>query len=344
VRVVPSWPREIAVAQVLAAILAFYIAFSAWRSQTNLPVALVALTLGVVGVRWVLRLGKAAKLYWTRAATVIVALFPLAGLAQFWLQTDYLPKTTLPQVDVSTDLSEVGRTGPTTIILSAKVTLHNRGTVAVDMIGGLFRVTAHQSRAPAGSARGKAERAANLIPPEFRLAGRDAGTVLPPGETETIQHDVPIDRTQVALARLTYEAVFLTQRGIVDITACADGSSLIFAPDSFPDALQHPHGDWAGVSCVDYELEPTNVIEALVTGRQPTVGVAAITGDGSKFGNFPEYPQALFAYSSRGRPPQQAYRQGQDFGTGANANPLILFVNESAEYVPTDLKPPSGVS
>jgi hypothetical protein len=49
---------------------------------------------------------------------------------QFWLQTDYLPLTSLPLVDITTDLTPMGKTEDT-VYLEAKVTINNRGSVPV---------------------------------------------------------------------------------------------------------------------------------------------------------------------------------------------------------------------
>ncbi|WP_166903288.1 hypothetical protein [Mycobacterium sp. DL440] len=77
-----------------------------------------------------------------RGAVAVVALFPLLGLVQFWLQSDYLPARSLPLVDVQAELTPVGSSG-SIIHLSAKLTMHNRSSVAVDIPGGVMRVAAY---------------------------------------------------------------------------------------------------------------------------------------------------------------------------------------------------------
>ena len=66
----------------------------------------------------------------------LVALIPLLGFVQFWLQTDYLPRTQMPLVDVSTDLTSTGATGDI-VHLEAKVTFNNRSSVPVNVGGTL---------------------------------------------------------------------------------------------------------------------------------------------------------------------------------------------------------------
>jgi hypothetical protein len=118
-----TWAREAVIAQVLALILAGYVIFIDWRSPgISRPVMAVAGTVGVVALLWIIVLADRARVKWTKTAAIVAALFPLAALLQFWLQTYYIPQTSRPVVDISPELSEQGRTEQT-IYLSAKVTL-----------------------------------------------------------------------------------------------------------------------------------------------------------------------------------------------------------------------------
>jgi hypothetical protein len=143
-RVLPSWSRDAALAQGFFALLAVYIFVMDWRSyEKNRWVLVISAVSCLLAFGWVLRVGRGAvSVHWSKTAAAVVALIPLAGLVQFWLQTEYLPSLTTPMVDVSAELSPTGRTG-SIIHLSAKVTVHNRGSFAVMVPAGLMRITAY---------------------------------------------------------------------------------------------------------------------------------------------------------------------------------------------------------
>lgn len=242
---VSSWHLQSVIAQLLIAFFALYIGMTA-QSSMPLPwwgwlVTATAAVLGIVAIAWTLLLVRTAGLQWSRTATVIVALLPLGGLVHFWYEADYLPKVTDPLVDVSTDLSPIGRAEGNVIRLSAKVTVHNRGQVKLYEPAGLIRVTAYQNSASANS---------NPSPPETEQAiveqaiafGKPSGNVfrpfrptptqpekgqllyaediarpvtwLAPGQTVTFQREVDLDSATYRFARLSVRQIFFTDRPI----------------------------------------------------------------------------------------------------------------------------------
>jgi hypothetical protein len=249
VRAAPSWPRDVAIAQAFVALLAIYIIFMVARSfGPKWWTLTITAAVGVLATGWVLRVWRgAASVHWTRTAAIITALFPLAGLAQFWLQTQYIPELTTPMFDISAELSPTGRTG-STIHLSAKVTLHNRGSVILKMPGGLMRVTAYPKIAQQSHNPCSTKPASNRHPTlvgamdptgsepdaEFRpdptavsqcellyatfLGSPDA--FLNPAGTWTMQKEIDIDSNTIRLARLSVSGVFLTERRFEDVRAC----------------------------------------------------------------------------------------------------------------------------
>lgn len=277
-----SWPRDIAVAQALVAIVALYVTVAAWLGH-HLRALVIAALVGIIAVRWLFRLVKATTttLQWTKPAALVVALFPLAGLVQNWLQTEYLPSTSKPLVDVTGDLSPIGRQG-STIRLSAKVALHNRGTVPVTIVGGLMQVVTYPAVAAASSVSESslkdvlASAATGSV--EFRNPPLDdsssvpkfmhtlvGGDFLNPGETDTDQFEVDIDSTSVGLARLSYKAALLTELRIGDASTCSD--PIIYRsrePYKFFEAVSQPklQGD-RGYVCTLYHLKPTSLLQKL---------------------------------------------------------------------------------
>jgi hypothetical protein len=260
-----SWAREAFVAQILMAILALYVIIigvitdpqnmtETFKTHNWRVVAVFAIAgvLGLVALAWMLLLGGRTQIRWTTTTLLITALIPLSGGLQFWLQNYYLPGSSAPQVDVSAELSPQTKTGPITH-LSAKVTMHNRGTSKVNVAGALMRVTAypkttHQPELAYDCMFNYAEQqwcqveggvdiSGNNYDADFRAdpdstAATDArllyagllesgvSAFMVPGETDTAQREVDIDSGKFRLARLSVSAVFLPDRRIEDVKSC----------------------------------------------------------------------------------------------------------------------------
>jgi len=273
-----SWPRDVAIAQALVAIVAVYVTVVAWRGD-HVRAFVIAALVGIIAVQWLFRLAKdTTTVQWTKPAAFVVALFPLAGLVQFWVQTEYLPSTSLPLVDVTSDLSPMGRQG-STIRLSAKVALHNRGTVPVTIVGGLMQVITYPAAAssvPESSLKDALTSAA-LGSVEFRVPPLEpssgtpnfmhtlvGATILTPGDTDTDQFEVDIDSTSVGLARLSFKAAFLTEDRIGDASTCYD--PIIYRSRdtlTFLRAVSKPLGGDRGYVCTLYYLKPTSILQKL---------------------------------------------------------------------------------
>lgn len=258
-RAASTWARDAFIAQVFVLLLAGYIIVTDLRSPIrNWSVMAMAGLVLVAAFLWFVLLGPKSRLEWTKSALVVTALFPLAGLLQFWLQNYYIPSTTMPLVDMSTELSPQGWSGPI-LHLSAKVTIHNRGTTRVNIANSLMRVTAYpkhpkDTRVHSNSCfetpdrnEGWCRLAHGLDPSglepdiDFRVSPTlpDLTTPTPPadsqplyvatlqsdflmpGETDIFQRDVDIDPGNVLLARLSVAAIVLTDRRIEDIRSCA---------------------------------------------------------------------------------------------------------------------------
>jgi hypothetical protein len=260
-RAASTWARNSFIAQVFMLFLAAYVIVADLQSpRINRHVMSIAVLVLIVALIWVVVLAPRSRLEWTKAAIVVTALFPLAGLLQFWLQNYYLPSASMPLVDVSTELTPKGWSGPITH-LSAKVTIHNRGTAQVNVTNSLMRVIAYPKNPeqlkqiiihlnPCSATPDRAQpwcELANGFDPsstgrdtDFRVnpALPDVITPTPPnggqllyasalhtaflmpGETDTYERVVDIDSREVLLARLSASATFLTQQRIEDNRSC----------------------------------------------------------------------------------------------------------------------------
>jgi hypothetical protein len=260
-RAASTWARDAFIAQVFVLFLAGYVIVTDLQSPIiNWYVMATALLVFAAAFLWFVLIAPRSRLEWTKAAIIVTALFPLAGLLQFWLQNYYIPSTSLPLVDISTELSPQGWTG-SIIHLSAKVTMHNRGTVEVNVANSLMRVRAYPQNPeklsqtiihinpcsktpdqneywcklangfdPLGFERDTDFRVNPTLPgvitptppgaSQLLYAGTLRSELLMPGQTDTYQRDVDIDSREVLLTRLSASAIFLTKQRIEDIRSC----------------------------------------------------------------------------------------------------------------------------
>ena len=335
---VSSWDRQSVVAQLLIAFLALYIGMTA-QSSKPLPwrgwlVVATAAVLGIIAIAWTLLLVRAAGFQWSRTATVIVALLPLGGLVHFWYQADYLPKVTDPLVDVSTDLSPIGRAEGNIIRLAAKVTVHNRGQAKLYEPAGLIRVTGYPNNAPPNT---------NPTPPEIEHATdfgepsgnafrptptppRDSGllyaediakpvTWLAPGQTLTFQREVDLDSAKYRFARLSVRQIFFTDRPIRNYRIPKDPTTgrtieIDYAIGQESAMREILAGDW--LLRVRLETKPSDTFES------PRLGSRLCTA----------------AQEPRGQDPWG--KGGCQGSENVMRNNPLLWTFNSAEYAPTD--------
>ena len=369
-RAAHSWKREAVIAQVLVLFLTGYIILTDWRSPgVSWSVLVIAVFFFIVGFLWIVFLGGGAKVEWTKSGVIITALFPLAALLQFWLQTYYVPATSKPLVDISSDLSLQSQTGPI-MHLAAKVTVHNRGAGSVKVADALMRVTAYprtpQQQGPRaecvdtyglkpfcqlasgldlGGGNIDTDFRVNPTPPTSSellyasdfMSGR--GTFLSAGATETFQRIVDIDPANVRLARLSVSAVFLTDRKIKETRWCGGGDPLspsVFAAkthDNPEGRIDRPPKDKLGHEfCLEYEIAPKNIIEKWI-GNRPVLRVFMILDDPLDPGN--EYPQIDYTYNAANGfdKPDTGQRESRKI---EEANPTAAYLDVSAEYAPAD--------
>jgi hypothetical protein len=257
----PSWPRDAVIAQIFMLLLAVFVIIEVLRDPPiNWVVFGISLGAGLIAAGWILVLWDRQAEKWTNAAKIITVLASFTGLLQFWAQNYYLPETSAPLVDVSTELTPQTKTG-SVIHLSAKVTLHNSSKISVNVAGALMRVTAYpETMPPRQEAPDVCQKyqepppAAPTPPPPPRqclegdldLSGINldsdfranptpaiyaqllyAGLLMPgpgqflmPGESETFQREVDMEYPKFRLARLSASAIFLPERTIADTRSC----------------------------------------------------------------------------------------------------------------------------
>jgi hypothetical protein len=330
-RASPTWARDAFIAQVFVFFLAGYVIVTDLRSpRINWYVMATAVLVLAAAFLWFVLLAARCRLELTKTALIVTALFPLAGLLQFWLQNYYIPSTSMPLVDISTDLSPQGWTGPI-IHLSAKVTIHNRGAMTVDVANSVIRLTAYPFTIPldtevrvnpcaktADRDQDWCWRADALDPSDpdvdypldrtppassqLLYAGTygDMGTFLVPGGTDTFQREVDIDSKNVRLARLSFNAIFLTERRIEDIRSCeGKHASLNEESAEFSDEVQKVQAAGRGhYFCWEYDIAPANIIDRLISSH-PAMQVYTLLDNPSEPGD--EYPRVGRAFGSAGR-------------------------------------------
>jgi hypothetical protein len=353
-RALPSWPRDVAFAQLLVALLAIYIVFTAPRcwGQNRWMLGITAAA-GLLAVGWVLRIARGAVLVqWTKPAAIIAAVIPVAGLVQFWLQTEYIPHSTTPLVDISAELTPTGRT-ESTIHLSAKVTIRNRASVRLENPAGLMRVTEYpknwqqRSPSPCSTDTPNVDPAGNILSTsltlvggldptsanpdgEFRLPatpvsqcvlvyasvfGGGPGAFINPGATQITQKEIDIDADTFRLARLSVSGVFVTEHRFQDVRACyptkdTAGSlnpqhwpiqASLYDQNNSDKFYTEAENPWPGQFqtqnlCVDYELTPKSILQALMSGPQSVLRVEVVTSQQGDSVN--EYPQLRWWYGT----------------------------------------------
>lgn len=344
------------VSQIFIAGLAGYVWLVDQRSPVSqlLGITGIALTLGGIALIWVLYLGRYARTAVTKGAAVVVALFPLIGLVQFWMQTQYLPEASSPLIDVDTELSPTGSTGPV-IHLLAKVTLHNRGSVQVDMPAGLMRVTSYPVGTPtepatteallagldpSGSSMRDDYREKPTLPGDSTLlyaaiiATSYEGSFLNPGETANYQRLIDVDSGIVRLVRLSVEATLVTHRMMQETRSCYPPQvSFSQDPERFMSETGKLHV-WgkagARVVCTESQFASTGAIQDLVSDH-PVMRTLIVVDNPS---HIVEVPTLLPFFGTR-EAVDDPFTHVDTLAQVGNAIPATFF-RDWAEYAPSD--------
>jgi hypothetical protein len=339
------------VSQIFIAGLAAYVWLVDLRSPVSqlLGITGAALTVGGIALLWVLYLGRYARSAVTKGAAVAVALFPLIGLVQFWMQAEYLPQASRPLVETSSELSATGSTGPI-IHLMAKVTLRNRGSVQVDMHAGLMRVTSYPVGTPTEPATTEAllpgldpstlrdYREKPTLPGESRLlyariiAAPYEDAFLAPGETVEYRRVIDVDSQTVRLVRVSVEATFVTHRRMQDTRSCYS-PQISFAQDPVGFLREarklHMWGD-VRVLCTESRFASIGAVQDLVSDH-PLLRTLVVVDNPT---HTVEVPTLLPFFGTR-EALEDPLAHVDTMYQVENANPSA-FIRDSAEYAPSD--------
>lgn len=359
-----SWLAASLLSQFSIAVLAGYIVLIDLRSPfpqfldfdwsrpsplIPLRVTGLACILGGIAIFWVFYLIRRWRGPVTAGMKAVAALIPLLGFVQFWLQTDYLPRTSLPLVDLTTDLTPTGKTGDI-VHLEAKVTINNRGSIPANVGGTLMRITAYPR------ATGIPNQVSDAI--EFGLtparAYRDdplpidqrkllyandllpAGSVLAAGQSNTFRRVVDFDSRTMRLARLAVDAIFITSPRIAKVYTCSQPQKSTEDGESFQAAISKViEKDGVQFLCREIRLVPRNVIHEMV-GDQPTFAVMAIFNDPKRQST--EYPTLLMLSGANGNYQLNSLQ----YQKLSDANPTMTYNDMAVEYSPSEESAPAG--
>ncbi|BBZ10948.1 hypothetical protein [Mycobacterium branderi] len=344
------------VSQIFIAGLAAYVWLVDQRSPVSqlMGITGVALTLGGIALAWVLYLGRYARTAVTKGAAVVVALFPLIGLVQFWMQTQYLPEASSPLVDVNAELSPMGSTGPI-IHLLAKVTLHSRGSVQIDMPAGLMRVTSYPVGTPTEPATTEAllaglDPSGRSLRDDYRekptlpgdstllyasiIAASYEDSFLNPGETSTYQRVIDVDSRTVRLVRLSVEATLVTHRMMQETRSCYPPQvSFSQDPGAFLSEAGKLH-EWgvagARVLCTESQFASTGAIQDLVSDH-PVMRTITVVDNPA---HVAEVPTLVPLFGTR-EAVDDPFTHVATLTQVGNSTPATLF-RDWAEYAPSD--------
>jgi hypothetical protein len=358
----------------LIAGLAVYTVVVDVRSPLPKPfVAGFAGIIGIVAICWVFYLlGQRGGGPLSAWSATIVALIPVLGFVQFWLQTDYLPRTSLPLVDVNTDLTSTGKTKDM-VFLEATVTINNRGSVPVYVGATVMRITAYPWRPPGPRTQlpdaiqfafpASTPYRDDPLPIEHRttLYANDllpVGYTLAPGQSNSYRKVVDFDSHHWRMARLDVDGIFMTSPNVDEVYTCPvpPGETWFHDPDhrdstgippqksaddpEFQEEIVKPiykkvRGGVQQFFCREIRLKPQNVVHEIV-GDQVRFEVLAIFNDPTN-PNLP-YPALLLWPGVNGKYNLDS-RQWQKVSA---ANPTLVYNKIGVEYMPSEESAPPG--
>jgi len=320
----------------------------------------LACILGIIAIFWVFYLIRHWRGPVTTGMKTIVTLIPLVGFVQFWIQTDYLPRNSLPLVDLSTELTPTGRTGDI-VQLVAKVTIKNRNSVPVNVGATVMRITAYPRATGTptqvsdaiqfGISQSRAYRDDPLPVDQRKLLYANdflpAGSVLAAGQSNTFHRAIDFNARTMRLARLSVDGIFIASRSFARVYTCPPppGAPVTQPQKStddgaaFQDAISKVVVDKEGVRflCREIRLVPRNVIYELV-GDHPSFAVMAILDNPND--RTSEYPTLLMLPGANGNY-QLDSRQYQKV---SDANLTMVYSNVAVEYSPSESSTPGQAS
>ncbi len=330
-----------------------------WKSKL-FPVSGVACILGLFAIFWVLALIRRWRGPITATMKAFVTLIPLVGFAQFWLQTDYLPRTSVPLVDITAELKPLGQTDDN-IQLEAKVTINNRNSMPVTVGATLMRITAY----PLGSGDPIPDSKTDEVAKAIEFGDQKAhafrnkplphtGTellyakdILPveatiaSGQSQTFREVVDFNARTMRLVRLAVDAFFITNPRMSSYPCPdpADGPQQSTASPANPGAAMDKimtNSDGTQFKCREIRPAPSNVVHELV-GDRPSFAIMALLVDPAHPDE--ESPILLWLPGAAGKyQPILTSRQAQRIFA---ESPAMEYKDMGVEYSPSkELVPP----
>ncbi|MET9894661.1 hypothetical protein ABZZ47_31500 [Streptomyces sp. NPDC006465] len=194
-----------------------------------------------------------SPLHLTGTWGVIIALFPLLGLAQFWYQAYYQPTHDRPRVDVAVKIDQV-RTVRGVTSLRGSIVVTNNGAASIDVLGSIYKVVGYRMSSGIDSVRA----AIDLVPPDQRHKGADesllemddvlpAGASLTPGQRWSKDFVFDADGRKNDFVRLTADLALITHApgGVEGVGDCKKEGYQVCAKTKFdsPTRLRKQLGD-----------------------------------------------------------------------------------------------------
>jgi hypothetical protein len=230
-----SWIVYAYIGLLLAIFLAIPVITDDLKSPVHQP-PIIAAGVAVVAIAlfWIYYLKrfvpeKIRSKFGTVATAVLAVTGAVVTLATTWYSTDYLPRTSIPKVDMTTELTEAGRTG-SVVHLAAKITVANEGALTVQPFGSLMRVVGYPSQSDTQPSTPESiSHAFDFNRPasdEYRqrtVDYRHRGllysddfityqSVLPPGANIVYQRIIDVDTAAFTRVRLYVTASFFNQQ------------------------------------------------------------------------------------------------------------------------------------
>jgi hypothetical protein len=371
-----SWLGASLLGQFSIAGLAGYTVLTDRRSPLpEFKVTLFACILGIIAFFWVFYLIPHRPGHLTAGSATIVALIPLLGFVQFWLQTDYLPRTSLPLVDVTTDLTPTGKTGDN-VYLEAKVTINNRGSVPVYVGATVMRITAYPTGTPTQLPEMTAAIQFGISPSipyradPLRFDHRKTlyandllpvGSTLAAGQSNTYRKVVDFNSHEWRLVRLDVDGIFITSPNIDKVYTCPAPPKGIWSHNPHPERTDIPpqksaddgdgsefqkeivnpiyekvaDGVFKQFFCREIRLKPRNVIHDII-GDHPRFEVLAIFNDPTNASL--QYPALFLWWGVNGN-----YSLNPHQWQKVEAlNPTLELHKIGVEYMPSEEPAPPG--
>ncbi|WP_435280316.1 hypothetical protein [Streptomyces koelreuteriae] len=164
------------------------------------------------------------RIHFGAAWAFFVALFPLAGLLQFWIQSYYQPAHSRPGVNVNVKMEELSRSGSISR-MRGTVTVQNNGKAAVDSLGSLYKAVGYDLKPDKGSM----DAAMDVVGPDLNYMAESErilriGDVLPgeesltPGQKYETSFVFDADSRKEEVVRLVVNLVLITRGSVKSTT------------------------------------------------------------------------------------------------------------------------------